>query len=66
MHPKRGKSPCLERLERLKVAHMMMQFMYLSPNATVYSLACPEFVPIVESGQYKSENAGVIVERTLA
>jgi glutamate racemase len=37
----------------------------LSPNATVYSLACPEFVPIVESGQYKSGNAGVIVARTL-
>ena len=37
----------------------------LSPNAMVYSLACPEFVPIVESGQYKSENAGIIVERTL-
>lgn len=37
----------------------------LSPNAMVYSLACPEFVPIVESGQYKSENAGLIVDRTL-
>lgn len=37
----------------------------LSPNAKVYSLACPEFVPIVESGQYKSENAGIIVDRTL-
>ncbi|KAA0965260.1 glutamate racemase [Sporosarcina sp. ANT_H38] len=37
----------------------------LSPDAMVYSLACPEFVPIVESGQYKSENARVIVDRTL-
>jgi len=37
----------------------------LSPNAKVYSLACPEFVPIVESGQYKSESAGVIVYRAL-
>ncbi|NYF25079.1 glutamate racemase [Sporosarcina sp. JAI121] len=37
----------------------------LSPEAAVYSLACPEFVPIVESGQYKSENARVIVDRTL-
>lgn len=37
----------------------------LSPNAMVYSLACPEFVPIVESGQYKSDNAGIIVDRTL-
>ena len=37
----------------------------ISPDATVFPLACPEFVPIVESGQYKSENASVIVERTL-
>jgi glutamate racemase len=37
----------------------------LLPNAVVYSLACPEFVPIVESGQYKSGNAGVIVDNAL-
>ncbi|WP_192598305.1 glutamate racemase [Sporosarcina limicola] len=37
----------------------------LSPNAKVHPLACPEFVPIVESGQYKSENARVVVSNAL-
>ena len=37
----------------------------LLSNAMVYSLACPEFVPIVERGQYNSENAGAIVEQAL-
>ncbi|WP_318614350.1 glutamate racemase [Sporosarcina sp. YIM B06819] len=37
----------------------------LNPNATVYPLACPEFVPIVESGLYKSESASGIVAKAL-
>ena len=37
----------------------------LLPNATVHPLACPEFVPIVESGLYKSESAGDIVAKSL-
>lgn len=37
----------------------------LSPAATVYPLACPAFVPIVESGQYQSEDANEIVSETL-
>lgn len=36
-----------------------------SPGTKVFPLACPEFVNIVESGQYKSEEASVIIERTL-
>lgn len=35
------------------------------PDAVVYPLACPDFVPIVESGQYKSENARFTIDRTL-
>lgn len=35
------------------------------PNAIVFPLACPEFVAIVENGQYNSNQAGVITERTL-
>jgi glutamate racemase len=37
----------------------------LSPAATVYPLACPAFVPIVESGQYQSEQADEVVSETL-
>ncbi|MFJ7934966.1 glutamate racemase [Sporosarcina sp. NPDC096371] len=37
----------------------------LLPSATVYPLACPEFVPIVESGLYKSETASDIVAKAL-
>ncbi|CAM3107734.1 glutamate racemase [Filibacter tadaridae] len=36
-----------------------------SVDAQIHSLACPEFVPIVEKGHYKTEKAGHIVERTL-
>lgn len=36
-----------------------------SPNATVYPLDCPEFVPLVEKGQYKSESARVVIEQRL-
>lgn len=35
------------------------------PNAVVYPLACPDFVPIVESGQYRSESARVPIHATL-
>lgn len=35
------------------------------PNAKTYALACPEFVPIVESGQYRSEKAREIIHKTL-
>ena len=37
-----------------------------SPTATVISLACPEFVPLVESGQYKTDYASIVVEQTLS
>lgn len=37
----------------------------LMPNAAVHPLACPDFVPIVESGLYKSENASDIVKKGL-
>lgn len=36
------------------------------PEATVSSLACPKFVPIVESNQYESSVAKKIVAETLA
>lgn len=37
----------------------------LTHEAVVHSLACPEFVPIVESGEYRSTAARTIVDRTL-
>ncbi|PIC62826.1 glutamate racemase [Sporosarcina sp. P13] len=37
----------------------------LRPDATVHSLACPGFVPIVESGEYRSLQAREIVDQTL-
>ncbi|WP_203246750.1 glutamate racemase [Sporosarcina beigongshangi] len=37
----------------------------LLPNATIHPLACPDFVPIVESGLYKSENASGVVKKGL-
>lgn len=37
----------------------------LSPEAVIHPLACPDFVPIVETGQYKSASARVIINRTL-
>lgn len=37
----------------------------LLPDATVHSLACPAFVPIVESGAYRSNKARKIVDETL-
>ncbi|REB06624.1 glutamate racemase [Sporosarcina sp. BI001-red] len=38
----------------------------LAPDASVRGLACPEFVPIVERGVYKLEEADRVVEQTLA
>lgn len=37
----------------------------LKPDAKVYSLACPGFVPIVESGKYRTQEARDIVDQTL-
>ncbi|WP_046174001.1 glutamate racemase [Domibacillus indicus] len=37
----------------------------INPGVEVYSLACPDFVPLVESGEYRSERAEQIVQRTL-
>ncbi len=37
----------------------------LNPEAKVYSLACPGFVPIVESGEYRTQAARNIVDQTL-
>lgn len=37
----------------------------LEPGATVHSLACPPFVPIVESGKYRTAEAKRVVEETL-
>ncbi|OLN22613.1 glutamate racemase [Domibacillus antri] len=34
-------------------------------TAEIYPLACPDFVPLVESGEYKSERANDIVAATL-
>ncbi|HLR10101.1 MAG TPA: glutamate racemase [Sporosarcina sp.] len=36
------------------------------PEAVVYSLACPEFVPIVESGLYQSEASQPVIQKRLA
>jgi len=38
----------------------------IHPELHVYSLACPEFVPIVEKGLYHSAKAEQVVEKTLA
>lgn len=37
----------------------------LSPEAVVFSLACPEFVELVEKGQYNSVEASIVTKRTL-
>lgn len=37
----------------------------INPEVEVYSLACPGFVPLVESGEYRSERAKQIVAQTL-
>lgn len=37
----------------------------LLPRATVYSLACPRFVPLVEQGETESETAKTVVEESL-
>lgn len=38
----------------------------LAPDASIHGLACPEFVPIVERGVYKLEEADQVVGKTLA
>lgn len=37
----------------------------LKPEAVVHSLACPNFVPIVENGDYRTQAARDIVDKTL-
>lgn len=37
----------------------------LESQSTIHSLACPQFVPIVESGNYRTEEAYSIVKTTL-
>ncbi|MBB4824156.1 glutamate racemase [Sporosarcina luteola] len=37
----------------------------LSPRTSVFQLACPEFVPIVESGRYKTEEISGTIQQTL-
>lgn len=37
----------------------------LSANSKVFPLACPDFVPVVESGQYHTEYASEVVRRSL-
>ena len=36
------------------------------PSAKIFPLACPDFVTIVESGQYKTEYADEVVGKTLS
>lgn len=38
----------------------------IHPDAVLYPLACPAFVPLVESGDYKSSRAEEIVAQTLS
>lgn len=37
----------------------------LAPDAIVHPLACPDFVPLVENGEYNSEKARIITQKTL-
>lgn len=37
----------------------------LSSHASVFQLACPEFVPIVESGRYKTNEVSGVIHQTL-
>lgn len=37
----------------------------LKPEAKIHSLACPEFVPIVESGEYRTQAARDVVDQRL-
>lgn len=36
-----------------------------SPGATVFPLACPKFVPLVENGEYNSDKARIVTKETL-
>ena len=62
---KTGKIAVLGTTGTIKSGAYDAEIKNLFPNATVFPLACPEFVPIVESGQYKSGNASEVVKRTL-
>ncbi|QUW22568.1 glutamate racemase [Sporosarcina sp. Marseille-Q4063] len=61
-----GKIAVLGTLGTIKSGAYSMEIARQSPSATVFPLACPEFVPLVESGQYKSDHASTIVDRTLS
>lgn len=62
---KTGKIAVLGTTGTVKSGAYVKEIDNLISNATVLSLACPEFVTIVESGQYKSENASEVVKRTV-
>ena len=53
---KTGKIAVLGTIGTIKSSAYDKEVLNLLPDATVIPLACPEFVPIVESGQYKSED----------
>lgn len=62
---KTGKIAVLGTIGTIKSGSYDAAIKNLIPEATVYPLACPEFVLIVESGQYKSENADEVVKKSL-
>ncbi|MHA6259389.1 glutamate racemase [Sporosarcina sp. CAU 1771] len=62
---KTGKITVLGTTATIKSRAYDYEIWNLLPDATVYRLACPDFVAIVESGQYNSEEASKMVRRTL-
>lgn len=62
---KTGKIAVLGTTGTIKSGAYDYEIRNLLQDATVYRLACPDFVSIVESGQYKSEHASQVVKRTL-
>ena len=61
-----GKIAVLGTIGTIKSGAYSMEIARQSPTATVFPLACPEFVPLVESGQYKSDHASTTVDQTLS
>ncbi|MBO1515081.1 glutamate racemase [Metabacillus bambusae] len=53
-------------LNTIKSAAYETALKTLNNNLTVESLACPKFVPLVESGEYEGEEAELIIEESLA
>ena len=62
---KTGKIAVLGTTGTIKSGAYDAEIKKLSVGATVFPLACPEFVPIVESGQYNTLDASEVVKRTL-